>query len=277
VGLHEAFGLHEHAGRAAAGVVDAALVGFEHLDQQPHDAARREELAAELALGLGELAEEVLVDAAERVARLGAVALEADVGDQVDEALHLLGRDAAAGVVTRQLALEVRVVALDGEDGVVDQRRDVGARGLVLEVGPARLGRNPEDPLGGVLVAVFQQAFELRASDFVGFEFGLEFRAAGLERVGDVLQEEQAEDDVLVLGGVDLPAQGVGRLPEDFGSGQVGVVCFTGRHQGSVLVSFVAPHPAEFLGRCSGGLTMNILLRVVPPYFRIVRFGYVRV
>ena len=64
--------------RAAARVVVATLVGFEHLHQQAHDAAGREELAAELALGLGELAEEVLVDAAERVARLGAVALETD-------------------------------------------------------------------------------------------------------------------------------------------------------------------------------------------------------
>ena len=137
MGFHEALGLHEHAGRAAAGVVDAALVGFEHLDQQPHDAARREELAAELALGLGELAEEVLVDAAERVAGFGAVALEADVGDQLDQPLHLLRRDAATGVVARQLALEVRVVALDSEDGVVDQRGDVGLRGLVLEVLPA--------------------------------------------------------------------------------------------------------------------------------------------
>jgi hypothetical protein len=30
--------------------------------------------------------------------------------------------------------------------------------------------------------------------------------APGRERVGDVLQQEQTEDDVLVLGGVDLPA-----------------------------------------------------------------------
>ena len=84
VRLHEAFGLNEHTRRAAAGIVDAPLVGFEHLDEEPHDAARREELAAELALGLGELAEEVLVDAAERVAGFGATTLEADVGDQID-------------------------------------------------------------------------------------------------------------------------------------------------------------------------------------------------
>ena len=87
VGLDEAFGLNEHARRAAAGIVDAALIRLEHLDQQPHDATRREELAAELALSLGKLAEEVLVDAAERVAGFGAVVPEADVGDQVDQPL----------------------------------------------------------------------------------------------------------------------------------------------------------------------------------------------
>ena len=152
VGFHEALGLHEHAGRAAAWVEDAALVRLEHLDQQPHDAAWREEFAAELALGLGKLAEEVLVNAAERVAGLGAIALEADVGDQVDQSLHLLRRDAATGVVAGQLALEVRVVALDGEDGVIDKLGYVGLRGLVLEVLPPCLGRHPEDPLGGVLV-----------------------------------------------------------------------------------------------------------------------------
>ena len=125
MGLDEAFGLYEHARRAAAGVVDAALVRLQHFDQEAHDAARREEFAAELALSLRELGEEVLVDAAERVARLGAVALEPDVGDQVDQALHLLRRNAAAGVVARQLAFEIRIVALDGKNGVIDQRRNV--------------------------------------------------------------------------------------------------------------------------------------------------------
>ena len=63
--------LHEHAAGAAAGVVNAALVGGEHLDQQPDDADGGVELAAVLAFGAGELGEEILVDAAEQV--LGAV------------------------------------------------------------------------------------------------------------------------------------------------------------------------------------------------------------
>jgi len=47
-----------------------------------------------------------------------------------------------------------------------------------------------------------------------------------LEGVGDVLEEDQVEDDVLVLGGVHAAAQGVGHLPElgfvaDIGRGRV--------------------------------------------------------
>ena len=145
---------------------------------------------------------------------------------------HLLRRDAATGVIARQLALEGWVVVLDGEDCVVDQRGDVRPRGLVLEVVPACLGRHPEDSFGSVLVAVLQQAFDLRPADAVGFQFALEFAASCLKGVGNVLQEEQAEDEVFVLGSVALTAQGVGRLPEDFRVGQVGAGCVIIRHVG---------------------------------------------
>ena len=178
----------------------------------------------------GELAEEVFVDAAERVAGLAAVALEADVGDQVDEPLHLDRLDAAAGVVARELALEVRVVALDGKDGVVDQRGDVGTGGLVLEVRPAGFGRHPEDALGRVLVAAFEQAFELLALDAVLFQFVFELVAPGLEGVGDVLQEEQAEDDVLVFRGIDGAPELVGGLPECVGVVEIGGIIGGIRH-----------------------------------------------
>jgi len=50
----------------------------------------------------------------------------------------------------------------------------------------------------------------------------LQFVLAGLETVGDVLEKEQAKDDVLVLGGIDLAAKRVGGLPECIGVGKVG-------------------------------------------------------
>ncbi len=221
--LDEPLGLDEHAARAAAGVVDAAFVGFEHLDEHADDAARRVELAAQLAFRLRELAEEVLIHPAERVAGFRAIALETDVGDEVGEALELDGLDAAAGIVARELTLEVGIIALDRVDRVVDERGDVGSRRLILEVRPAGFRWNPENALGGVLVAVFQEGFKLLAGDSVGLELGFELFTARLERIGDVLEEEQPEDDVLVLSGVNLSTQGVCRFPERFGIGEVGV------------------------------------------------------
>src|SRR3990172_5553020 len=67
MGLDELRGLNEDAARAAARVVHAALVRGEHLDQHAHHMGRGVELAALLALGAGELGEEVLVDATEDV------------------------------------------------------------------------------------------------------------------------------------------------------------------------------------------------------------------
>lgn len=215
VGCDELLGLGEHAARTAAGVVDAALVGFEHLDEHADDRAWRVELAAEHAFGLGELAEEVLVDAAEGVAGLLVRAREADVGDEVDEALHLDRLDAAAGVVARELVLEVGIVALDGEDGVIDERGDIRARSLVLEVVPASFARHPEDALGGVFVAALQQAFEVLALDADVFQLLLELGTTRPEGVRDVLQKQKPKDDVLIFRGIDCAPQLVGRLPED--------------------------------------------------------------
>ena len=45
-------------------------------------------------------------------------------------------------------------------------------------------------------------------------------------------RKSRAEDDVLVLGSVDLTAQGVGRFPEDFDVGQVGGSYVMFRHTG---------------------------------------------
>ena len=66
--LDEVGRLHEHAARTAGGVVDLAVKGFEDLHDEPHDRGGGEELAALLAFGEGELAEEVLVDQPEPVA-----------------------------------------------------------------------------------------------------------------------------------------------------------------------------------------------------------------
>src|SRR5438876_7599639 len=69
VSFDEFFRLHEHAAGTAAGVVNAAFVGSEHLDEETHDALWGVELPAFLAFGAGESAEEVFVDAAKQIFR----------------------------------------------------------------------------------------------------------------------------------------------------------------------------------------------------------------
>ena len=97
-----------------------------------------------------------------------------------------------AGVFFREDAFQARVVALDRDHGVVDDLADLGLLGAVLEIGPARAGWNPENIFRAILIGIFRVgAFSLREV-YVFF----------LERVGDVFEKDQAEDDVLVFGRV---------------------------------------------------------------------------
>ena len=198
--------LHKHAGRAAAGVVHAATVGLEHLDKELHHAARGVELAALLALGAGELREKVFVHTTEHVLGAAFLIADFDVANEVDQLAEALLVQRGAGVVLGQHALEGRVVAFDGGYGVVHALADRWLLRLGLQVRPARLGRDPEDVLGAVSVGVFG----VGALVALGLEPGVLF----LESVGDVLEEDEAEDDVLVFGGVHRAAQGVGHPPK---------------------------------------------------------------
>ena len=67
VAFDEVGGLGEPPARAAGGVVDFVVEGFEDLDDEPDDRGGGEELATLPAFGEGELAEEVLVDQPEPV------------------------------------------------------------------------------------------------------------------------------------------------------------------------------------------------------------------
>ena len=85
MGFDEFLRLHEHTAGAAAGIVDAAFVGREHLDEEADDALRRIELAAFLSFGAGKLAEEVFVNATKDVFRSAGFVAHADRADEIDE------------------------------------------------------------------------------------------------------------------------------------------------------------------------------------------------
>ena len=62
-----------------------ALVRLQHCDEQTDHRGRRVELAATLALGGGELGQEILVDPSERVLVLLLLRPETDAAEDVDE------------------------------------------------------------------------------------------------------------------------------------------------------------------------------------------------
>jgi len=92
--------------------------------------------------------------------------------------------------------------------GVVDRAADRRLGSLGLQVRPAGLARDPEDAGGLVLVGVLGVGALLLAGG------ARQLGVLGLKRVADVLEEDQPEHDVLVLGRVHVVAEGVGRLPE---------------------------------------------------------------
>ena len=134
MGLDELLAADEHAARAAAGVVDAALVGREHFDQYTHDAGGRVKLAAALAFGAGEAGEKIFIDAALGV--LGAVGgmAQGDIADQIDNLSESYLVEAYSPEVSRQHGLEGGVVALDRGHCIVDQRANGRLRGVRLEI-----------------------------------------------------------------------------------------------------------------------------------------------
>ena len=78
--------------------------------------------------------------------------------------------------------------------------------GAGFEIGPARLLRYPEDAGGFVFVGIF------RVSALLALRF--ELSVLRLEGIGDVLEENQAKDDVLVLRRVHIVAETVSHLPQ---------------------------------------------------------------
>ena len=189
--------LHEHAGGAAAGIVDPAPVWLQHLDQELDDAARGVELASLLALGARELGQEVLVE---------------------------LGRSRPFERASSSPTLMLLIMSMSWPSRCLSR---AGRTGLSRSI--AAIASSTSWPMVGCLAWALrwpqrasrgtQKMLTARYSSgssgsAPGSCFAFQAGVPLLECVGDVLEEDQAEDDVLVLGCIHRAPQGVGHAPE---------------------------------------------------------------
>src|SRR5699024_5614999 len=110
-------------------------------------------------------------------------------------------------VVARQYTAERWVLLLDEIHRLVDLLPDLGLLRDRLNVAPARQLRHPEHAVTGVFVAVFEEVRQSLRFDALRGKLCLERRTSLLEAVGDVLEEHQAQHDMLVLARLLVAAQ----------------------------------------------------------------------
>ena len=139
---------------------------------------------------------------------------EADGADEVDQLAKASLVEALAGVVAGKDTPDDGILLLNEVHGRVDVGADGRQLGASLDRLPSSIGGDPEDVVGGVLVAVFEEVVEAVGGDAFGSEFGFELASAGGEAVGDVLEEHQTEDNVLVLAGLLVATESVSGLPQ---------------------------------------------------------------
>ncbi|CFL20962.1 Uncharacterised protein [Burkholderia pseudomallei] len=220
VRLDEFLGLHEHATRPAAWVVHASLVRSQHFDEHAHHRGRRIELPPFLAFSRRKLPEEVFVHLAEQVLCVMAFA-ETDRRNQVHQFAEPARFELRATETLVEDAFEALVIRLDSFQRRINTHADVRLLGLRTDRLPTRGCRHPKHVRHRVVVTLLQ-CFRMvgRIGQiqvvFLVAERRRQLRAALVERIGDVLQENQAEHDVLVLGGIHRRAQFVGCGPQGF-------------------------------------------------------------
>ncbi len=243
--------LNEKASGAHGGVVDLVPgPGFDDLHEQADDFAGGVELATLLARAVGEEFYQVFVGRAEEVGKLEVVIHQHEAGPAkvIEQVLPLLVGDLGLPLdgieidVVFQHAGEGIVLILHGSDGLVEHVADVVLEILecgnlvAVFIGPGLMpagadGHEEGLAVGGLVFEEFGEQFRLIGEVGVILPDG---RAFAVEFIGQALEEKHAEDELLELGGVHLPAQDVGGLEEEgLELGESDFFGFQGSGQGS--------------------------------------------
>ena len=187
---------------------------LQQLHQKPHHGTGRVELAALPAGVIGELADQVFVGVPQDIAGAPTISVQvpvtqvqvAEVGEQAADDALPVGWAAQLGLVVPVRACHDAIQTsgvglLDGTAGLVEGLAQVH-RGAADLVPVGLLGHNKL-----VLVHVLDRNFPGHAGRHRQLDLLV-------ETVREALEEQQREDVVLVVSGVDLPPQDVGGLPQ---------------------------------------------------------------
>nr|WP_309381426.1 hypothetical protein [Cerasicoccus frondis] len=131
-------------------------------------------------------------------------AAPSDGADEIDQLAEAVLVQRGAGVVLGQDAFKARILALDGNHGVVGDLTEGRLFGIGLQVGPAGVGGDSEDVFGLVFV------FILGVGPLVFTIASDELGAMLLESVVSVFEEDKTEHDVLVFSGIQVRSELVG-------------------------------------------------------------------
>lgn len=187
------------------------MIGLDDLGKVSDDAGRGVKLTAFLALGAGELAEEVFVDAAKGVVVRGG----RDLGGFLQQFFEESAGEEVVG--PGQDAGELRIVLLDVPHGVVDLRADVCRLGEVQQEIEPGVGRKVKDPFGVVDRRIIQAGAPARQVAVPTFGGGLLQLGALLgEADFGKAEEDYAEDRAGVFLGFEagVGAELVSAVPE---------------------------------------------------------------
>src|SRR5699024_11219372 len=124
--VNELLGLHEHATRTAARIVNASPARLEHLHQHVDDALGRVELTAALAFGASKPLEEILIHLAEQVAgTMFATSRKACTIEKIDQLTQATLIEVIAVIDARQRAGKRGVSRHHLVHGLIDELADV--------------------------------------------------------------------------------------------------------------------------------------------------------
>ena len=196
-------GGQQHAAGAAGRVVDGlGLLGIEHVDHQPHNAARGVELARLLVGGVGELLDQVFIGVTDQVGR-DVVVAQRERGKMLDQVLEQRVRQpflVRPLRVTEYTVECVRVGLFDSAQRMLQGGADVGRFGT--DVDPVAVLRE--------LKAVrFRKPRQLFVTCFID-----DLLVFLIPDIADALEEQQRKDVGLEVGRVHRATQDVGGFPE---------------------------------------------------------------